>query len=593
MAEAEATTKQIQVTDQLTVGQLAELLSIPVSQLISELFKNGVMATVNERLDFDTAQIIVGEMDLDVELVRAQAEEEPVRERTKNDSKTAQSRPPVVAMMGHVDHGKTSLLDAIRDGETVKGEAGGITQHLSAYQIEHNGRAITFIDTPGHEAFPALRQHSARLTDVAVIVVAADEGIKPQTLEAVRFAKQAGVKLIVAANKMDKPDADLNKLKQQLADNDLTPEDWSGETIVLPVSATKKTGLKELLDMILLVSDVEELKAEADGPAQGIIIESHQEKGRGPVAVALVEQGNLKAGNFVVAGGTYAKVRNLESTTGKVLDEAGPSMPVLMTGFKNLPEFGEEFQAVVDEKAARQLAEQQAAAKKLVGNGAASSGSELLQVMNRTQKLSDFPIVLKADVQGSLTSVIDSLKALDTDEVAIKIVSSGVGVLTENDVLTAASAGAIVYGFQVDLPTAVKRIAQRDKVPLRLYSVIYELLDDAKKEMESLLKPEVVEEELGTVIIKGIFRITKTQAIIGGEVSKGRLSLPALARLKRGNELIADNLEVVTLHRGPTDVTEVQQGELGGISLKTDNKLDVVEDDRLQLFSRQTVQRKL
>ncbi len=584
--------KTIEIDEQVTVGQLAELLSIPVSQLITELLKNGVMATVNEKLDFDTSQIIVSEMKLPVELAKKVAAQAPARVKPVAD-KDAKPRPPVVAMMGHVDHGKTSLMDAIRGADVVKGEAGGITQHLSAFQIDHKGRKLTLIDTPGHEAFSALREHGARLTDVAVIVVAADEGVKPQTLEAIRFAKQAGVKMIVAASKMDKADANLDKLKQELAANDLNPEEWGGETIVMPVSAKEKTGLNELLDMILLVADVEELKARDTGPATGLVIESHMEKGRGSVAVAMIEQGLLHPGDFVIAGSTYAKVRNLESTDGQPLESAGPSTPVVITGLKELPEFGDEFEVVADEKAARARSGQSSQAKKQSSGATASSSSELLSLINRTNKLSEFNVVVKADVQGSLTSVVDSLKTLDNEEVAVRIVSSGVGVITENDVHTAIGTEAVIYGFHVDLPTSVKRTAQRDKVTVRLYTVIYELIDDVKKELEARLSPEIVEEELGTLIVKGIFKVTRTAAIIGGEVSKGRLALPAIARLKRKKDIIAEELEIVGLKSGPTDVSSIETGQMGGVSIKTETKLDVVEGDHLEVYARSSKMRSL
>jgi len=578
----------IELDDYVTVGNLAELLSLPVSKIIGELFKNGVMATVNEKIDFDTAQIVVGELGLDVELAkkeRAVAAERPKREVSKN----ATTRPPVVAMMGHVDHGKTSLLDAIRGAEVVKGEAGGITQHLSAYQIKHGDRALTFLDTPGHEAFAALREHGARLTDLVVIVIAADDGIKPQTLEAIRFARKAGVKIIVAANKMDKAtDADLNRLKQQLAENELLPEDWGGDTIIMPVSAKEKTGINELLDMILLVADVEELKADADGPAQGLVIESHMEQGRGSVAVALVEQGTLRPGDFVAAGGTYGKVRNLETTDGKLCKAAGPSTPVIIAGLKALPEFGDEFFVVKNEKIARDQASETAQTRKSGGVTSSTSSSELLRIISRSQKLSELNVVVKADVQGSLTSVIDSIKALDTDEVAVRVVSSGVGVVSENDIHTAASANAIIYGFNVTLPTSIKNLAGRDKVPVRLYSIIYELIDDVKLELEARLSPEVIENELGELSVKGIFKLTKTEVICGGEVTKGKLTIPALAKLYRGKDLIADNLEVTNLKRGPQDVKEVLEGEMCGLSLKTEKRVEVLENDRLVLFTRET-----
>ena len=582
----------IEIDEQITVGQLAELLQLPVSKIIGELLKNGVMATVNEKIDFDTAQIISGELGLDIELAKRQKAAAP--ERVKRElSESAEPRPPVIALMGHVDHGKTSLLDAIRDTDTTKGEAGGITQHLSAFQIKHKDRYVTFLDTPGHEAFAALREHGARLTDLAVLVVAADEGIKPQTLEAIRFARQAGVKIIVAANKMDKPGADINKLKQQLSDNELAPEDWGGDTIVIPVSAKTKEGIPELLDMILLVADVEELKAEHSGQASGIVIESHMEKGKGRVAVALVEQGALRPGNFVRVGTTYGKVRTVENTSGEQLEKAGPSMPVIITGLRDLPEFGEEFEEVRTEKEAKSRAAEAALERRTDGKSTATTSSELLRIISQKTQLTEFNVLVKADVQGSLTSVIDSLKTLGTEEVAVRIVSSGVGIITESDVYTASTSNAVIYGFHVELPAAVKQIAQRDKVPVRLYTVIYELIDDVKKELEALLAPEVVEEDLGRLVVKGVFKTTQGEVIAGGEVTKGKLAIPSLARVYRDKELLADNLEVTNLKSGPTDVKEAEEGNMCGISLKTDTKLNLAEGDRIELFTRQTKQRSL
>lgn len=585
--------KTIEIGEQVTVGELADLLSIPVSQLITELFKNGVAATVNEKIDFDTAQIILGELpDLDIELSKKEHEAVPAPAK-REASKDAEPRPPVVAMMGHVDHGKTSLLDAIRGAETTKGEAGGITQHLSAYQVEHNKRLITFLDTPGHEAFAALREHGARLTDLVVLVVAADDGIKPQTVEAIRFANQAGVKIIVAANKMDKAtETQLNQLKAQLAENQLLPEDFGGDTVVVPVSAKEKSGIKELLDIVLLVSDLEEHRADKKAPAAGLVIEAHMEKGRGPMAEALVEQGTLHAGEFVAVGGTYGKIRNLETTTHKPIKQADPSTPVIITGLKSLPEFGDEFEVVKNEKIARDMAAQTAAARRS-GQSAATSGSELLRIISRSQKLQEFNVVLKADVQGSLTSVADSLKALGTDEVAVRIVSSGVGVINESDVHTASTANAIIYGFSVDLPNSIKHLAARDHVPVRIYKVIYELIDDVKKEMETRLSPEVVEEELGTLLVKGVFKITKTEVICGGQVTKGTLRAPALGRVIRDKETIADNLEVTKLQSGPTEVSEVPEGEMCGLSFKSESRVAIQEGDRVELFSRETKQRTL
>ncbi|HEY1063916.1 MAG TPA: translation initiation factor IF-2 [Candidatus Saccharimonadales bacterium] len=583
----------IEIEDMITVGALADKLLIPVTKLIGELMKNGVMATVNERIDFDTAQIIVGELGLDVELQRKAASEEAAPARVKvAHSDKAQSRPPVVAVMGHVDHGKTSLLDAIREANVVKGEAGGITQHISAYQIDHNGRKITFLDTPGHEAFAAIREHGAQLTDIVILVVAADDGIKPQTLEAIRYARKAGVKIIVAANKMDKEGADINRLYSQLSEHQLMWDGWKGgDTPVLPVSAKTKDGIPELLDMVLLVTDVEELKADVDVPARGLIIEAHVETGRGPMAHALVEAGVLKPGQFIVAGSTYAKVRNLESTTGGALKEAGPSSPVTITGFKTLPEFGDEFTVVANEKIARAQAATVASERQTATSRGASS-SELLRIINRSNELQELNIIIKADVQGSLTSVIDSLKALDTAEVAVRVVSSGVGAITDNDLRLAQTSEAVVYGFNVTAPSNIRQQASRDKIDLRLYNVIYELIDDVKADLERLLSPEIIETEQGRLLVRGIFNTTKTAVIAGGEVTKGKLTAPALARVYRGEELVMD-VELTGLKRGPADAKEVFEGEMCGISLATPSRLDLLEGDRIEVFTREAVKRSL
>jgi translation initiation factor IF-2 len=583
----------IEIEDMITVGTLAERLAIPVSRLIGELMKNGVMATVNERVDFDTAQIITEELGLNVQLVKQATAEVTLPQREKPAaSDKAGARPPVVAVMGHVDHGKTSLLDAIRGAEVVKGEAGGITQHISAYQITHNKRIITFLDTPGHEAFAAIREHGAHLTDIVIIVIAADDGIKPQTIEAIRFARKAGVKIIVAVNKIDKEGADINRIKQQLSEQDLLVEEWGGDTVVVPVSAKSKEGIPALLDMILLVSDVEDLKADVDVPARGLIIEAHVEQGRGPVGQGLIEAGTLKPGDFIVAGSSYAKVRNLETTEGKPVKAATPSMPVVMTGFKTLPEFGDEFVVVANEKAARAKTEEAVANRQASGGHLDMGGSELIRLINRSNELQELNVIIKADVQGSLTSVIDSLRALGTDEVSVRVVASGVGPVNENDLHLAHSTGSIIYGFSVGLPTSSRQKAARDKVHVRLYKVIYELIDDVKNELSQLLRPEIVEKDLGRLIVKGVFKTTKAEIICGGEVTKGKLTVPALARVSRGDEVLAE-VEVTQLKRGPADAREVVEGEMCGMSLKTEKRLELQEGDRIELFTREAIERKL
>jgi translation initiation factor IF-2 len=592
MSEDTAEKTTIEIEDLITVGTLAEKLSIPVTRLIGELMKNGIMATVNERVDFDTAQIIVGELNLGLVLVKALPVEKPIPDKIKPvNAANARTRPPVVAVMGHVDHGKTSLLDAIRGANVVKGEAGGITQHISAYQIEHNDRTITFLDTPGHEAFAAIREHGAHLTDIVIIVVAADDGIMPQTLEAIRFAKKANVKIVVAINKIDKEGADINKVKQQLSQNGLMIEEYGGDIVVQGVSAKTKQGIPELLDVILLVSDIEELKAEYDVPARGLIIEAHVELGRGPVASALIEEGTLKPGDFIVAGPAYAKVRNLEASDGKPVKTATPSMPATITGFKTLPEFGDQFFVSSSEKEAKALAATNAAQKSSEGR-MDMGGNELIRLINRENKLTELNIIVKADVQGSLTSVIDSLKSLDTDEVAVRIVASGVGSISENDIYLAQTSNAILYGFNVEIPSSSKRQANRYKVEARQYKVIYELIDDVKEELTKLLAPEIVEKEQGRLVIRGIFKTTRTEIICGGEVVKGKLTAPSLARVVRDKEVLAE-VEVTGLKRGPLDAKEIIEGEMCGMNLKTTKRIELQDGDRIEVFTREEIQRQL
>ena len=584
----------VEIDDMVTVGTLADRLMLPVTRLIGELMKNGVMVTVNEQIDFDTAQIIIEELGLDVVLKRPTKNDDAVSPaRTKPTvGYDAPVRPPVVAVMGHVDHGKTTLLDAIRGSQVAKGEAGGITQHISAYQVEHNGRKITFLDTPGHAAFAAIREHSARLTDIAIIVVAADDGVKPQTIEAIRFARKAGVRMVVAINKTDKEGANPNLVKQQLAEQQVLVEEWGGDIVAVEISAKTGKGIPELLDMILLVSEVEDLRADTKGVASGLIIEAHIEQGRGPVAHGLVESGMLKKGDFVVAGSTYAKVRSLESTDGIDIASATASTPVVIIGFKKLPEFGDAFKVVANERTARAAAEHSEQSALVPTSSRGITSTDLLRMMKRNKETAELKVVVKADTQGSLTSVIDSLKTLDTQEVAIHVVGSGIGHITDNDVHMAETGGAIIYGFNVAIQSSVKQLAARMKVSVKLFNVIYEFIDDARVEMSRLLAPEVVKTDLGRLVVRGIFKTTKTEVICGGEVTKGRLEVPAFAALMRDNEQIAE-VEVTNLKRGPADTKEVFEGEMCGVSLRTKHRVDVQEGDHLEFFRRETVTRTL
>jgi len=585
--------KVLVVSDSITVGELAETLNLPVTTLIGELFKNGIVATINQRIDFETATIIVEELGLDVTLEKRESTQGPER-KVHQLSDKAVERSPIVAVMGHVDHGKTSLLDAILDTKTTEGEAGGITQHISAYQTVRNKRSITLLDTPGHEAFAALRQHGATLTDVVVIVVAADDGVKPQTVEAIRFAQNANAKIVVAINKIDKETANPQLVKTQLAtEHNLNPEEWGGTTVMVEVSAKTGQNIDKLLDMVLLVADLEELKADIDVPAEGLVIESHMETGRGAVVGLLVQQGMLKPGHFLVAGTAYGKVRTLLDFKGKALKEAGPSTPVTVTGFKELPQFGDVFTIMKSEKEARHATERARIEREKSAATTNVTGADLLKMMNQQHESQDVNVIVKADVQGSLTSVMDSLRLVDTGgEVTLRIIGSGVGNISESDIRLAEGSNAIIYGFNVELPPAVKRLAMRDKVQVRSFRVIYELLDDARQSMEELLAPEVVETEIGQLTIKGVFRTMKEQIIAGGEVTQGKAAPNVLARVKRGGEQIAE-VEVISVQRQQQEAKEVFEGEMCGLSLKTQKKLVIEEGDKLEFFSRELVKRTL
>lgn len=590
--------KTLQIPDMITVGDLADKLGIPVVKLVGELFKNGIMTTVNQRIDFETAEIIIEELGINVKIVKKDVDAIDPEKFEIHLSQNAKPRPPIVAVMGHVDHGKTTLLDNILHTKRASGEAGGITQHISAYQTVHNGRTITLLDTPGHEAFAALRQHGATLTDVVVIVVAADDGVKPQTVEAIKFARSANAKIVVAINKIDKPTANPNLVKTQLASEyDLNPEEWGGDTVMVEISALTGQNVDKLLDMVLLVADMEELKADYNVPAEGLVIESNLEKGRGAVVRLLVENGTLKKGDFIVAGSAWGKVRTLEDWQGKQLKSAGPSTPATVTGFREVPPFGTHIEEVKNEREAKALAAKHYDEQVRSTANANITGADLLRMMNRETEQQEASFVVKADVQGSLTSVVDSLKLLETDEVAVKIVASGVGNITEGDIRAAASSNAVIYGFNVSLPAQVKQLAARAHVEVRLYKIIYELLDDAKSILSDLLPDEVVETPLGELDVQGIFRTTKTDIIAGGKVTKGRLLPHTRARVWRGKGKKAEmmgEVELVSLRREKNEASDIVEGEMCGIEIALEGqKLTLELGDRLEVFSREMRKRSL
>lgn len=590
---AETQEKIIQIAGSITVDELAEALGLSVTALIGELFKQGIMATINQRLDFDTASLIIDELKIE----HVKLERKNTATKTSNFhrelSEKAVLRPPVVAVMGHVDHGKTTLLDSLLHKKTVEGEAGGITQHISAYQLKHDDRLITFLDTPGHEAFAAIRQHGAMLTDIVVIVVAADDGVKPQTVEAIKFAQSANAKIIVAINKIDREGADIPRTMADLAQHGLQPEEWGGDITMVPISAKRGDNLEKLLDMILLTADLEELKADVEIPAEGLVIESHMEVGKGSVVNLLVTGGELKTGKFVVAGSAYGKIRTMMDFRGKPKGKATPSTPVTVTGFKELPNFGDRFIEVKDEKTARKQALLNAQVEASETASANVTSTDLLRMMNTADNSKVFNVIIKGDVLGSVTSVIDSLKMIDTKgEISLNIVSSGVGDVTENDVYMAEGDNTVVYGFNVNVPTNIVKLAARDGVEIRNYRVIYELLDDAKASMENLLDDEVVEEETGEMKIKGVFRTERTAIIAGGEVLTGRVGAGMLGRVYRNKELIGE-VSVDSVQKEKMQVTELVAGETGGIAFNLEKKLVIELNDRVKFFTRELRKKKL
>lgn len=588
---------ELELGESIIASDLAEKLGEPPSSVIKALMQVGIMATLNDAIDFDTASIVASEFGFETKKAQDESKETGTTRQKrviKKDAKLS-PRPPVVAVMGHVDHGKTSLLDAIRGSSVVTGESGGITQHISAYHIEHGGRPITLLDTPGHEAFSALREHGAVMTDVAIIVVAADDGIKPQTKEAIKFARTAGVQIVVALNKIDKPSADINKVKQQLVDEGLAPEDWGGDTVVVPVSAKTNEGIDNLLDMAFLIADINELKAEVDIPAEGIVIESRMEKGQGPVATLLVEHGLINAGDVIVAGSTYAKSRVLTNEQGKAIMQAGPSRAVTVSGFKSIPAFGDTFRVVASEKEARKVivaTDLRAIAAPDASGKAPTTADEFLSNIDQSLKTKNLYLIIKADVIGSLESLVGAIKSIGNDEVSARIITSGIGNITESDVLRAQATNSKILGFHVSISSTVKRMAHNQGVSVKIFTVIYELIDDVKSQLESLLEPEVSETVLGKLLVKGVFRQTRSQTICGGEVTDGKALPNSTVRVFREGKEIAE-AKSVKVKREQNEAKEVLQGELCGIELASAQKLSITEGDELIFVSRQETARQL
>jgi len=582
--------REVAIPETITVAELAQKMSIKAAEVIKTMMTMGSMVTINQVLDQETAQVVVEEMGHKAKLINADAIEESLIEETE-DTGEATGRAPVVTIMGHVDHGKTSLLDYIRRSRVAAGEAGGITQHIGAYHVNTDNGAITFLDTPGHAAFTAMRARGAQVTDIVILVVAADDGVMPQTREAVQHAKAAGVPLIVAVNKIDKPEADPDRVKNELAQEDVIPEAWGGDTMFVNVSAHTGEGVNTLLESILLVAEVLELTAVEDGPAKGIVIESRLDKGRGPVASVLVQKGTLKKGDMLLAGLEYGRVRALINESGQQVDSAGPSIPVEVLGLSGVPSAGDEATVVKDERKAREVASFRHGKHrdiKLARQQAAKLENMFTQMAEGESNTLN--IVLKADVQGSVEAISDALIKLSTDEVKVNIVAGAVGGITESDVNLAVAAGAIMIGFNVRAESSAKRLIEEEGIDLRYYSIIYELIDEVKQAMSGMLAPEFKEEIIGLAEVRDVFRSPKFGSIAGCMVVDGVVKRNNPIRVLRDNVVIYEG-ELESLRRFKDDASEVKQGLECGIGVKNYN--DVKVGDQIEVYERTQVQRSI
>jgi translation initiation factor IF-2 len=592
VAEAPAEPEAIKVNSGATVREVAELLGLGSADVIKKLMTMGEMATLTQTLGDDTIKAIAEEFDRKIEIVTA-AEEEQEAPGFEDAAEDLKERPPVVTIMGHVDHGKTSLLDAIRETEVVAGEAGGITQHIGAYQVRHNGKTITFLDTPGHAAFTAMRARGAKVTDLAVVVVAADDGVMPQTVEAIDHARAADVPILIAVNKIDKDGAQPDRVRNELAGNELTPEEWGGDTVYVDVSAKTKEGLENLLDMIILVSELEELGANPDAPASGTVIESQLDPGRGPVVSVLVQRGTLKVGDAVVAGPHWGKVRAMHDFTGDRVQEAGPGMPVEVLGFDGVADAGELVQTVENDRRARELAGERANRLKTEALARRQARKVTLEeVFARAQEgeIKELNIVLKADVAGSLEALQDEIAKVPQDRVAIDIIHAQTGGINESDVMLAAASDAIIIGFNVRPLADARRAAEQEGVDIRTYSVIYKVTDDLRAAMEGMLEAVEVEEILGQAEIKQTFKASRVGRIAGCLVTDGVVRRDASVRLIREGTVIWSG-KVGSLRRFKDNVEEVPEGQECGIVLE--GYADIKEDDVLEFFRTKQVEQTL
>src|SRR5215213_3259690 len=582
----------IRVNSGSTVKDVAEYLGVPVPEVIKKLMQLGEMATLTQTLADDAIQVLADEFDKEIEIVHAadEVDDEPAFEDADDD---LVERPPVVTIMGHVDHGKTSLLDAVREADVVAGEAGGITQHIGAYQVHHGEKTITFLDTPGHEAFTAMRARGAQVTDIAVIVVAADDGVMPQTREAIDHAKAAGVPMLVAVNKIDKEGAAPERVRTEMTGLGLQPEEWGGDTMFVDVSAKAKTNLDDLLESIVLLAEVEELKANSETEASGVVVESKLDPGRGAVVTILVQRGTLKVGDALVAGAHWGRVRALHDYKGNKVKEATPSEPVEVLGFDTVPEAGEYVRVVENDRKAGQLAGERGFRLKSEAQARRSQRTRSLATIFEDARggvLQDLNLVLKADVSGSLEAFADEIAKLPQSEVQVQVVLSGVGGITESDIMLAAASDAVVLGFNVRPVGDAAQVADREGVEIRTYSVIYRAIDELRDAMQGMLAPEEVEESVGTVEVRAIFRASRVGTIAGCYVTDGKVTRGAKARLVRDGTIVYDG-HVESLRRGAEDAREVAAGFECGIVLQ--NYADVKEGDVIEVYATRQVERTL
>ena len=575
--------KTIVIPETITIKELAEKMKLQPSAIVKKLFLQGTIVTINQEIDFEKAEEIAMEYDVLCEKEKKINVIEELLREEEEDEKDMVSRPPVICVMGHVDHGKTSLLDAIRQSNVTSREAGGITQHIGAYVVEANGQRITFLDTPGHEAFTAMRMRGAQATDIAILVVAADDGVMPQTVEAINHAKAAGVEIIVAVNKIDKPSANVERVKQELSEYELIPEDWGGSTVFVPVSAHTKEGIPELLEMILLTAEVKELKANPNRKARGLVIEAQLDKGRGPVATVLVQKGTLKVGDSIAAGSCYGRVRAMMDDKGNRVKEAGPSTPVEILGLNDVPNAGEVFVALQNEKEARSFAETfiTEGKNKLIEDTKAKLSLDDLFSQIKAGNVKELPIIVKADVQGSVEAVKQSLVKLPNEEVVVKVIHGGVGTINESDVTLASASNAIIIGFNVRPDATAKSIADREKVDMRLYRVIYQAIEDVEAAMKGMLDPIYEEQVTGHAVVRQTFKASGVGTIAGSYVLDGKITRGSKARITREGEQIFEG-PLASLKRFKDDVKEVNAGYECGLVFEGFN--DLKEDDMIEIY---------